>query len=227
MKTTLKWISGALALLVLAGTLASGIAEGLSLTESTEPFEQKILLGLGVFALLCMAYGILNHPPEEKKVPAKQDQPLAPEEKTLPSPPRPDTLSGQFNQLKTYIDLEMWELALDRAEHILEMYPESKEATALQRNINDIRWKAEPKFVDRKQKVVSEAEARRLKEEGMSRFVQHIRTYMELEMWELAKQKASALMKSFPESDAAQEVARLWPEIESHSRKPVSVETKE
>ncbi|MDP6959299.1 MAG: hypothetical protein QF645_10870, partial [Planctomycetota bacterium] len=130
-------------------------------------------------------------------------------------------------QLKTYIDLEMWELALDRAEHLLRTYPESKEAVAIRRNINDLRWKAEPKFVDRKQKTVSEAEERRLKEEGMSRFVQHIQTYMELEMWELAKQKASALMKSFPESNAAKEVAKLWPQIESRGKQAVPAETKE
>ena len=228
MRVTLRTITGILSLGILGFTLAWAIAEGFSLVTTTEPLIPQILLGVGVFALLAIAYGILDHQPttQEDRPSVQKSEERSPS-KPSPKITRPETLPGTFEQLKTYIDLEMWELALDRAEHILRNYPETKEATAIRRNINDLRWKAEPKFVDRKQNTVSEAEERRLKEEGMSRFVQHIRTYMELEMWELAKQKASAFMKSFPESEAAKEVAKLWPQIESRGKPAMTGETKE
>ncbi len=227
MKPTLKFLTGIAAIAVLGGACNAVLVEILALEVTFGPWYERTLLGLGVFALLGIAYGTLDRKPEEPTpLPSKEEPekveapPPAPAPARAPARPPASELSDAYEQLRTYIDLEMWELALDRANHIRKIYPKSREAAAIERNINDLLWKAEPKFVEQKKESVSEIEARTLQSEGLSRFVQHIRTYMELEMWELARQKASALLKNFPESAAASEVAKLWPEIEKQLKQP-------
>ena len=46
----------------------------------------------------------------------------------------------------------------------------------------------------------------------------HVKTYMDLEMWELARQKAVAIMKSFPESAEAGELMKIYETIEKKAK---------
>ena len=221
MRIALKTLAGIAAVAVLGSAFVVAVPELLSLEATVGPVYERILLGVGVFALLCIAYGNLDRKPSPQVLPVvpepkKVEPPMSVEPGTTSAP----GLEAAYRQLRTYIDLEMWELALDKANHIRANHPQSREATAIERNINELRWKAEPKFVAREKTTVSDTEERRLRTEGLSRSVQHIRTYMELEMWELAKQKASALVKNFPESDAAKEAGLLWPEIERKLKEP-------
>ena len=115
--------------------------------------------------------------------------------------------------MKTYIDLEMWELAYDKAEQVLRNFPESPEAEKLSKNINELRWKAEPKFLDHTKEEKGKDE-NEMVEAGLQQTVEHVKTYMELGMWELARQKALALMKNFPDTPQSDEIGRIYPEIE-------------
>ncbi len=120
-------------------------------------------------------------------------------------------LKTAFEQMRTYIDLEMWELALDKASFILGKWPGTNEAELVSKNLPEIRWKVESKpSPDR----LSSAEQRELQQKGLAELVRHVKTYGELGMWELARQKAITLMKSFPDSTEANELARTFPEIE-------------
>ena len=49
-----------------------------------------------------------------------------------------------------------------------------------------------------------------LRNKGLAQMYQHVKTYMDLEMWELARQKAITIMKNFPESPEANELAKLY-----------------
>ena len=50
----------------------------------------------------------------------------------------------------------------------------------------------------------------------------HVKTYMDLDMWELARQKAVAIMKSFPESAEAVELMKIYETIERKAQAAVA-----
>jgi beta-galactosidase GanA len=123
--------------------------------------------------------------------------------------------------MKTYIDLEMWELALEKATSIVEQFPGTKEAELVSRNLNELRWKAEPKFVAPHAPITADQE-KQLREKGLAAMYNHVKTYMDLEMWELARQKAVAIMKSFPDSPEATELMKVYENIEKKARESVT-----
>lgn len=129
-------------------------------------------------------------------------------------------LKARFHEMKTYVDLEMWELALEKASLILKDHPGTPEAELVSRNINELRWKAEPKFVGKAEPITADQE-KQLREKGLAQMYQHVKTYMDLEMWELARQKAVAVMKSFPESPEAIELMKVFDTIEKKAREAV------
>jgi len=178
-----------------------------------------LLAGFGILALCGASYGLLSRttPSVALPIPAR---PLPVQRPSVKS-----DASALFHQMRTYVDLEMWELALDKANGILSQFPGSREAEIVSRNINEIRWKAEPKFVTRSAEGVSAAEERKLQARGLEQMLKHVRTYMELEMWDLAKQKALAILQHFPDSDEATQATPLYQEIEKklqeHALEPV------
>jgi hypothetical protein len=173
-------------------------------------------LFLSLFALtasLLDLFARLGRPPEAPlpegaPVPA----PAAEAPAAAPAPPRP-ALDALYHEMKTYIDLEMWELALEKANAVVKEHPGTPEAELVSRNLNEIRWKAEPKFVAR-QEPLSPDQEREFRERGLGAMLQHVKTYMDLGMWELARQKAVALMKGFPESPEAAELMRHFGTIQ-------------
>jgi len=123
-------------------------------------------------------------------------------------------LATLYQQVKTYIDLEMWELACEKANEVIRRFPDSEEASVLAKNLNELRWKAEPKFLSGNGGPPDSEDESRKVERGLRQMVEQVRTYMELEMWELARQKALAIMKNFPDAPQSDEIARLFPEID-------------
>jgi hypothetical protein len=115
--------------------------------------------------------------------------------------------------MKTYVDLEMWELALEKANAVLKDFPGTREADLVGKNINEIRWKAEPKFLAQNQPLTGDQE-KQLREKGLAQMYQHVKTYMELGMWELARQKAIAIMKNFPDSPESNELMKIFETIQ-------------
>jgi hypothetical protein len=119
--------------------------------------------------------------------------------------------------MKTYIDLEMWELAVEKATLIVEQHPGTKEAELISRNLNELRWKAEPKYAAA-QVPISADQEKQLREKGLAAMYNHVKTYMDLEMWELARQKAVSIMKSFPDSPESVELMKIYETIEKKAR---------
>jgi hypothetical protein len=132
----------------------------------------------------------------------------------------PSALEARYHEMKTYIDLEMWELAVEKANLILKEYPGTREADLVSKNIHDLRWKAEPKFVEKAEPINADQE-KHLREKGLAQMYQHVKTYMDLEMWELARQKAVAIMKNFPESPEAIELMKVFETIEKKAKETV------
>jgi len=122
--------------------------------------------------------------------------------------------------MKTYIDLEMWELAMEKATHIVDKYPGTKEADLVSRNLNELRWKAEPKFVAPHAPITADQE-KQLREKGLAAMYNHVKTYMDLEMWELARQKAVAIMRNFPDAPESIELMKVFDTIERKARETV------
>ena len=126
-------------------------------------------------------------------------------------------LQSRYHEMKTYVDLEMWELALEKANKILADYPGTREAELVSRNINELRWKAEPKFVSQERPISTDQE-KQLKEKGLAQMYQHVKTYMELEMWELARQKALTIIKNFPDAPESAELMKTYKTLETKAR---------
>lgn len=210
-RMTLQVLVGSSAVVGFAGGVALAIVRAVDATSSVVttllPIYEQLLLTFLVTGALAIAWSLLDRP-----APASEPRP---EPAPAPAPPvapsKPD-LAETFRQMKTYIGLEMWDLALEKANAILEHHPESREAQAVARTHNEIRWKAEPKFVTRSAPPPPPPAGDPAKE--LAAMVKHVKTYMELEMWELAKQKAVAVMKHFPDTGEAAEVIGLYQQIE-------------
>jgi hypothetical protein len=126
-------------------------------------------------------------------------------------------LESLYHEMKTYIDLEMWELALEKATAIVQNHAGTKEAELVSKNMAELRWKAEPKFVAA-HPPISADEEKHLREKGLAAMYNHVKTYMDLDMWELARQKAVAIMKSFPDSPEAIELMKIYETIEKKAK---------
>jgi hypothetical protein len=144
--------------------------------------------------------------------PLSVPEPAAPASSPAPEAPEP-RLPALYHGMKTYIDLEMWELALEKANAVVKEFPGTREAELVSKNLAELRWKAEPKFVAQTAPLSADQE-RELREKGLAAMYNHVKTYMDLEMWELARQKALALLKGFPESPEAAELMKVYESLE-------------
>lgn len=210
----IRWCLLSATFVVLAGGLSLAVLRAVD-PDSPElgrftPLYQQLLLAFVGSAILVIAYALLQpKPKEEPRV-----------EEAAPPPPSATDVETAFQQMRTFVDLEMWELAVDKANYILHQFPRSREAEAVQRTIHELQWKAEPKFLARSTTGVSEDEAKKLQEKGLATMLKHVQTYIELEMWELAKQKAIAILKHFPDSKESAEVLPLYQAIEKKLGEP-------
>jgi hypothetical protein len=134
-----------------------------------------------------------------------------------PAPSKRSKLEALYHEMRTYVDLEMWELALEKATAVVNDFPGTREADLVSKNLGELRWKAEPKFVSMKEPMTADQE-KELREKGLALMYQHVKTYVDLEMWELARQKTLAIMKSFPDSPEAAELVKMYGEIDRKAR---------
>lgn len=140
--------------------------------------------------------------------PAPAPEPEPAPAASLPEPTRPaPTAADLATQLQTFCNLEMWDLALAKAEQIQRDFSGSPEAAAVAGQIAELRWKAEPKPTPPREP--SPAEKRAIEEGDVASLLRHLRTYVDLEMWELAHEKGAALIRAFPDSREAAEAAEI------------------
>ncbi|HXG61492.1 MAG TPA: hypothetical protein VNO22_08965 [Planctomycetota bacterium] len=203
--------AGALAALHLAAPRAE-------ILPRLEGALRHALFGFFFAALFALVSGFLDA--LRPAAPARPPEAVPPPAAPAPQPsraPAPRRLESLYHEMKVYVDLEMWELALEKANAILKEFPGTREAELVARNINEIRWKAEPKFLARTEPL-SEDQQRELREKGLAQMYQHVRTYMDLEMWELARQKALAILKNFPDAPEALELMKVYDTLEKKAQ---------
>ena len=215
------------AVLALVGGVAIGILHivrpDLALLPRLEEGYRHIIFGflfLTMFAAGSALLHALSGEPrkEEESAVAPPAPPAAAREETKVVPAAaPADLQARYHEMKTYVDLEMWELSLEKANQIVRDYPGTREADLVSRNLNELRWKAEPKFVAQGTPISADQE-KRLKEKGLAQMYQHVKTYMELEMWELARQKALTIIKNFPDAPETTELMRSYESLEKKAR---------
>src|SRR6185436_4671636 len=165
------------ALLAVVGGAAIGIGTmidpQMELLARLERGYRHIVFGflfLTLFAVASVLIDALARATKPAPAPAPEPAPLpvppvSTEAKVeKPAPPR---LEGLYHEMKTYIDLEMWELALEKASAIVEQHPGTKEAELVSRNLNELRWKAEPKFVAPHAPITADQE-KQLREKGLA-----------------------------------------------------------
>lgn len=166
---------------------------------------------LTIFAVAAAALEALGRKTAPPETAPTRSEPV-PEARAVES-----RLSALYHEMKTYVDLEMWELALEKAGEITKNHPGTREAEIVSKSLNELRWKAEPKYVTRTTPISTDQE-KQLREKGLAQMYQHVRTYMDLEMWELARQKAIAILKGFPESPEAAELTKIYETIDRKAR---------
>jgi len=222
------------ALLAIIGGGAIGICTfidpGMEILRRLDQGYQHIVFGFVFLTLFAVASSVIDTLSRVGR-PAAAPEPLPAPAPALPPPlPEPavekkidnSRLPNLYHEMKTYIDLEMWELAMEKANLIVEQHPGTKEAELVSRNLNELRWKAEPKFVAALATThLAPAEEKQLREKGLAAMYNHVKTYMDLDMWELARQKAVAIMKSFPESAEAVELMKIYETIERKAQAAV------
>jgi len=218
------------ALLAVVGGAAIGIGTivdpQMEILPRLERGYRQIVFGflfLTLFAVASILIDALARTAKPAAAPAPEPLPVPPPPAAQVKPEKPAAprLEGLYHEMKTYIDLEMWELALEKATAIVDRYPGTKEAELVSRNLNELRWKAEPKFVAAHAPITADQE-KQLREKGLAAMYNHAKTYMDLEMWELARQKAVAIMKSFPDSPEAAELMKVYETIEKKARESVT-----
>ncbi len=221
------------ALLAVVGGGAIGVVTmvdpQMELLPRIEQGYRHIVYGFAFLTLFAVASTLIETLSRiGKTAPAAEPLPLpapAPVAETKPAPAPTSKLEALYHEMKTYIDLEMWELALEKANLIVQDHGGTKEAELVSRNLNELRWKAEPKFVAAHAPITADQE-KQLREKGLAAMYNHVKTYMDLEMWELARQKAVAILKSFPDSPEAAELMKVYETIEKKARESVATEVK-
>lgn len=219
-------------LLAIVGGAAIGVCTmidpELAILRRLDQGYQHIIFGFVFLTLFAVASSVIDTlsrvgRPAPAPEPVAAPAPVTPAVAVLPpAPPKadPSRLEGVYHEMKTYIDLEMWELAVEKANVIVEKYPGTKEAELVSRNLNELRWKAEPKFVAAHAPITADQE-KQLREKGLAAMYNHVKTYMDLDMWELARQKAVAIMKSFPDSPESVELMKIYETIEKKAKASV------
>jgi len=215
------------ALLSVVGGAAIGIVTiidpQMELLPRLERGYREIVFGFLFLTLFAVASSLLEAlarapRPAPAPEPVPVPPPAAPAVVELKVEKRaPSRLDALYHEMKTYIDLEMWELALEKATAIVQHHPGTKEAELVSKNMGELRWKAEPKFVAA-HAPISADEEKQLREKGLAAMYNHVKTYMDLDMWELARQKAVAIMKSFPDSPEAIELMKIYETIEKKAK---------
>src|SRR5262245_31216508 len=215
------------ALLAVVGGGAIGIVTiidpQMEILPRLERGYREIVFGFLFLTLFAVASSLLEALARTAKpAPAIEPEPApAPVAPVVAEPkvekPTSPRLESLYHEMKTYIDLEMWELALEKATAIVENHPGTKEAELVSKNMNELRWKAEPKFVSAHAPITADEE-KQLREKGLAAMYNHVKTYMDLDMWELARQKAVAIMKSFPDSPEAIELMKIYETIEKRAK---------
>ncbi len=192
------------------------IDPGMEILRRIEGAYRHVVFGFGFLTLFALTSAAIDFLQGRKPSPAP-----APEPPALPPEPPPERrkskLDALYHEMRTYVDLEMWELALEKATAIVNEHPGTKEADLVSRNLAELRWKAEPKFVSMKEPLTADQE-KGLREKGLAQMHQHVKTYMDLEMWELARQKSLTIMKNFPDSPEAAELTKVYAEIDRKAR---------
>jgi hypothetical protein len=224
------------AILAIVGGGAIGVCTmidpGMEVLRRMEAGYQHIIFGFCFLTLFAVASSLIDGLGRVGRAapalePAPASAAVPPAFAAPPPAPRkadPSRLDALYHEMKTYIDLEMWELAMEKANLIVEKYPGTKEAELVSRNLNELRWKAEPKFVSPHSPITADQE-KQLREKGLAAMYNHVKTYMDLEMWELARQKALAIMKSFPESPESVELMKIYETIEKKAKAAVPAPT--
>ena len=206
------------AMLAVTGGIAIGLCHlvdpDMEILRRVEIAYRQIIFGFMFLTLFAVGAALLEAL-ARRTTPAPVVPP--PVEASAPAVPAPSRLAGLYHEMKTYVDLEMWELALEKANAIVKEHPGTREAELVGRNLNEIRWKAEPKFVSQAAPLTA-AQAQQLRQKGLAAMYQHVKTYMDLEMWELARQKALAILKSFPDSPEAVGLMKDFDMIEKKAR---------
>jgi hypothetical protein len=214
------------ALLAVVGGGAIGIVTiidpQMEILPRLERGYREIIFGFLFLTLFAVASSLLDALARAPKpAPAPEPVPALPPavvvETKVEKAVAPSRLEALYHEMKTYIDLEMWELALEKATAIVQHYAGTKEAELVSKNMNELRWKAEPKFVAA-HAPISADEEKQLREKGLAAMYNHVKTYMDLDMWELARQKAVAIMKSFPDSPEAIELMKIYETIEKKAK---------
>ena len=217
------------ALLAIVGGAAIGICTmidpEMAILRRLDAGYQHIIFGFSFLTLFALASSVIDTlsrvgRPAPAPAPEPAPAPIAPPVAVavpVPAKADPSNLEGVYHEMKTYIDLEMWELAMEKANLIVEKYPGTKEAELVSRNLNELRWKAEPKFVAAHAPITADQE-KQLREKGLAAMYNHVKTYMDLDMWELARQKAVAIMKSFPDSPESIELMKIYEMIERKAK---------
>jgi hypothetical protein len=225
-------IAGALLAVVGGGAIGvvTMVDPQMELLPRIEQGYRHIVFGFAFLTLFAVASSMLERlsrfgrpAAAAEPIPLPAPAAAAPEPKPAPAPT--SKLEALYHEMKTYIDLEMWELALEKANLIVKDHGGTKEAELVSRNLNELRWKAEPKFVAAHAPITADQE-KQLREKGLAAMYNHVKTYMDLEMWELARQKALAILKSFPDSAEAVELMKVFEMIEKKARESVATEVK-
>jgi hypothetical protein len=191
--------------------------------RALEAGYRHILFGFLFCTLFSVAAALLEalargrEPREE--APSRPASAATPPDAAVPAgrPSSTPELAALYHEMKTYVDLEMWELALEKAGAIVKGFPGTREADIVSRILGEIRWKAEPKFLAQQAPLTADQE-KDLREKGLAEMYRHVQTYMDLEMWELARQKALAIMKSFPESPEAIRLMKIFDSLEKKAQ---------
>jgi hypothetical protein len=211
------------ALLAVVGGSAIGVLHlldpDMEILKRIESGYRHMIIGFLFLTLFAVASALLDAL-SKKPAPAPVVEPAA-----RAAEPAPARLAGLYHEMKTYVDLEMWELAIEKADLIVKDFAGTREADLVSRNLNELRWKAEPKFVVRHEPISADQE-KQLREKGLASMYQHVKTYMDLEMWELARQKAISIMKSFPESAEAVDLMKVFDMIEKNALAAASAPAK-
>jgi hypothetical protein len=122
-----------------------------------------------------------------------------------------------FSTVQAYLDLEMFSHAEQAARELLERYPRSLESIEINKRYREIKWLSEtsesgPRMSKETiERIVGVSESER------KQLFENIKTYIEMEMWDIAVEQAQSFVRDFGDTHEGDLLAKHLPNLRANA----------
>jgi hypothetical protein len=122
-----------------------------------------------------------------------------------------------FSTVQAYLDLEMFSHAEQAARELLERFPRSLESIEINKRYREIKWLADSSESGPRMSKESIERIVGVSEGERKQLFENIKTYIEMEMWDIAVEQAQAFVRDFGDTREGDLLAKHLPNLRANA----------